>query len=72
VTSSAAYGALSPQRRQVVDNLLAIATRAVARITPAQAPAFLHIYTHVLAQLGRHGWLTAAQVATLTRLAAAL
>jgi hypothetical protein len=72
VTSSAAYGALSPQRRQVVDNLIAIATRAVARITPAQAPAFLHIYTHALAQLGRQGWLTAAQVATLMRLAAAL
>lgn len=76
VTSSAAYGALSPQRQRAVDNLVAIATRAVARIRqtlhPAQEAALLRIYGQALVQLGRHGWLTAAQVATLTRLAAAL
>jgi hypothetical protein len=76
ITSSAAYSALSPQRQRAVDNLIAVATRAVARIAPtlhpAQETALLRIYGQTLVQLERHGWLTAAQVATLTRLAAAL
>jgi hypothetical protein len=74
VQSSPAYRALSPARQAAADRVAALATRALARMSPglrlAQKTSILRVYQLALAHLVRDGWLTADEAATLSRLAA--
>jgi hypothetical protein len=76
VQGSAAYRALRPAQRAVVDQLAAALSRGlqalVPRLSPAQRQAVIRLYQAGVGALVAPGWLTADQAATLQRLANAL
>jgi hypothetical protein len=76
VQGSAAYAALRPAQRAVVDALTAALSRGlqalVPRLAPAQRRAVIRAYQAGVGALVAPGWLTADQAATLRRLADAL
>ncbi len=76
VQGSAAYRALRPAQRAVVDRLAAALSRGleqlVPRLIPAQRRAVIRVYQAGVGALVGPGWLTVNQAATLQQLAGGL